>query len=194
MSDQSKDPDPGRIWRDQPEERVPVNRAQIVNRRTEELSFRTRADAHQSLGAALLLLGVASWRLPIAHDGLLKAGLAAAAAWVILSLFFFRRRIQRPVNSSRDARAASCLEYYRQELERRRDHLRNAWLWHGPLLLAALVLIAVLAGRANISFQPLRNVLPLLILLVAWVGFGIWRRLLQARSLQQEIDELRSRT
>jgi len=34
MSDQTKSPDPGLIWRDQPEETVPVNLAGMVNRRT----------------------------------------------------------------------------------------------------------------------------------------------------------------
>jgi hypothetical protein len=52
------------------------------------------------------------------------------------------------------------------------------------------MLIAVLRGRANIACQPLRNALPLIILLAAWVGFGVWRRRIQARGLQREIDEL----
>ena len=190
MSDRVKDADPGRIWRDQPEEEVPVNLAQIVNRRTQELSVRTRSEILISVGSALLLIGVVAWRLEIAREGLLAFGLAAAIAWVIISLYAFRRRIWWHDTSRPDAVAATFLEYYRKELEQRRDHLRSAWVWHGPLLLALLTLVAVLIGRANIAFQPLRNALPLTILLAAWVGFGIWRRRLQARSLQREIDEL----
>jgi hypothetical protein len=143
-----------------------------------------------SVGSALLLIGVVAWRLKIAHESLLAFGLAGAVAWVIVSLYLFRRRIWRHDTSRPDAVAATCLEYYRKELERRRDHLRSAWLWHGLLLLASLMLIAVLRGRANIAFQPLRNALPLIILLAAWVGFGVWRRRIQARGLQREIDEL----
>jgi hypothetical protein len=190
MSDRSKGPDPGLTWRDQPEEKVPVNLAGIVNRRTQELSARTRSEILISVGSALLLIGVVAWRLQIAHESLLAFGLAAAIAWVIVSLYLFRRRIWWHDASRPDAVAATCLEYYRKELERRRDHLRSAWLWHGPLLLAALMLIAVLRGRPNIAFQPLRNALPLIILLAVWVGFGVWRRRIQARGLQREIDEL----
>jgi hypothetical protein len=188
MSDE-RGPDPGHIWRDQPEEKAPVNLEQIMSRRTQELSARTRAEILGSVGSALLLIGVVAWRLRIGHEGLLEFGLAAAIAWVAISLYFFRRRIFGSGTSPRDV-AATGLEYYRKEMERRRNHLRNVWLWYGPLLLALIILIAVLTGRGNITFQPLRNVLPLLILLAAWVGFGIWRRSLQAKNLQREIDEL----
>lgn len=184
MSDQTKGKDPGSIWRDQPEE-TPVNLEHVVNRRTAELSSSTRGEILMSIGAALLLVGVMAWRLQIAREGLLEFGFAAAIAWVAISVYCFRRRIWR-----RDAVAATSLEYYRTELERRRDHLRNAWLWHGPLSLAAIIFIAVLTGKANVVFQSLRNVLLLLILLAAWTGFGFWRRRLQAKDLQREIDEL----
>jgi hypothetical protein len=190
MSDRNHGPDPGLIWRDQAEEKVPVNLEQIVNRRTQELSARTRSEVLISVGSALLLAGVVAWRLEIGREGRLKFGLAAAIAWVVISSYSFRRRVFWRETSPRDAVAATCLEYYRKELERRRDHLRNVWLWHGPLLLASIILIGVLTGRVNIAYQPLRNVLPLLVLLAAWVLFGVWRRRLQARSLQREIDEL----
>ncbi len=142
-----------------------------------------------SIGAALLLVGVMAWRLQIAREGLLEFGFAAAITWVAISVYCFRRRIWRR-DARRDLVAATSLEYYRTELEQRRDHLRNAWLWHGPLSLAAIIFIAVLTGRGNVAFQSLRNVLPLLILLAAWTGFGFWRRRLQAKDLQREIDEL----
>jgi drug/metabolite transporter (DMT)-like permease len=117
-----------------------------------------------------------------------RVALGAAIAWVVISLYRFRRRIwRRP--SRPDAIAATCLEYYRQELEQRRDHLRRAWLWHGPLFLACMVLIAILTGNAFSGYQPLRNVLPLLVLLALWTGFGFWRRRRQAKDLQREIDE-----
>jgi uncharacterized BrkB/YihY/UPF0761 family membrane protein len=112
--------------------------------------------------------------------------------WIAISLFWFRHRIWRSDSSRPEAVAATGLEYYRTELNRRRDHLRNEWLWHGPLALASIILIAVLTGSSNMAFRPLGSILPLILLLVAWIGFSFWRRRLQAQELQREINEMDS--
>jgi len=190
MPDQTRAKDPGAIWRDQPEEKLAVNVEQIVNRRTEELYSSTRSEILMSIGAALLFVGVMAWRFAPAYDRLQELGFAAVLAWAVISLYRFRHRIWRQDPSRPDAVAATGLEYYRGELERRRDHLRNGWLWHGPLFLACLILIAVLMGKPFPGFQRLRSVLPLVALLAVWTGFGLRRRHLQARELQREIDEL----
>ena len=80
MSDQTKGKDPECIWRDQPEEKLPVNLDQIVNRRTKELYSSTRSEILMSIGAALLLVGIVAWRLEIAHERLLEFGFAAVIA------------------------------------------------------------------------------------------------------------------
>ena len=190
MSDRTRAKDPGAIWRDQPEEETQVHLEQIVNRRTEELSSATRSEILMSLGAALLFAGVMAWRFAPAHDRLLEIGFAAVIAWTAISLYWFRRRIWRRGPARPDAMAAPGLEYYRQQLEQRRDHLRNAWLWHGPLFLACGILIAILTGKESPVMVPLRSVLPLAVLLVAWTGFGLTRRRRRARELQREMDEI----
>ncbi len=190
MSDQTRAKDPGAIWRDQPEEKLAVNLEQIVNRRTEEMYSSTRSEILMSIGAALLFVGVMAWRFAPIHDRLQELGFAAVMAWVVISLYWFRRRIWRRGPSRPDSVAATGLEYYRRELERRRDHLRNAWLWHGPLFLACMILIAILIGQVFPGFERLRNVLPLVVLLAVWTGFGFRRRRRQAKELQREIDEI----
>ena len=115
-----------------------------------------------------------------AHPAAQTAGFAAVIAWVIISLYRCRRRIWRRNPSRPDAMAATGLEYYCRQLEQRRDHLRDAWLWHGTLFLACTILIAILIGKASPATVPLRNVLPLVVLLVAWTGFGLVRRRRQA--------------
>jgi len=196
MSDETKRKDPGAIWRGQPEEKLAVNLEQIVNRRTEALYSSTRSEILMSIGAALLLAGVVAWRIAPAQDPLQELGFAAVIAWVVISLYWFRHRIGRR-DPARPDTAATGLEYYRNVLERRRDHLRNAWLWHGPLFLASMILIAIWTGTWTGStfyaFHSLRNVLPLVALLAGWTGFGFWRRRLQAKELQREIDEIEVR-
>jgi hypothetical protein len=190
MSDQHTAKDPGAIWRDQPEERRAVNLEQIVKRRTEELGLSTRSEILMSIGAALLFVVVMAWRLAPAHDRLLQIGYAAAIAWVAITLYRFRRRIWRRHAAPADAMAATGVEFYRKELEERRDHLRRAWVWHGPLLLACMVLTVILTGETFSGYQPLQNVLPLVVLLAVWTGFGLMRRRRQAKELQREIDEI----
>jgi hypothetical protein len=188
MSDQTKDLDPGSIWRDQPQEKLSVNQEQMMKRRTGELYSITRWEILMSIVAALLPVAVVAWRLPGPHEGLLEFGFGAVAAWAAICLYCFRNRIW---GSSRpDAVAATGLDYYRTALERRRNHLRNGWLWYGPLSLASIILIAVLWGKVNIAFQPLRKVLPLIAVLALWTAFGLWRRRLQANQIQREIDEM----
>jgi O-antigen/teichoic acid export membrane protein len=167
-----------------------MNMQEIVKRRTEELSSSTRSEILMSIGAALLFVAVVAWRIAPFHDGLPEIGFGAVLAWVLISLYWFRHRIWRRTVSPPDAVAAPGVDYYRKELERRRDHLRNPWLWHGPLFLACSVLVAILAAETYRGYQDLRNVMPLVVLLAVWTAYGIWRRRSQARELQREIDEM----
>jgi len=180
----------GAIWRDQPEERLAVNLDKIVNRRTEELYSSTRSDILMSIGAALLFVAVIGWRLAPAYDPLLQIGFGAAAAWVAIAIYRFRRRIWRPGDRPADAAAATGLDYYRRELEQRRDHLKREWLWHGPLFLACVILIAILTGNTFSGYRRVQSVLPLVLMLAVWTGFSLVRRFGKAREIQREIDEI----
>ncbi|HCC59412.1 MAG TPA: hypothetical protein DEQ47_19540 [Solibacterales bacterium] len=187
--------DLGAVWRDQPEEQRPVNLEQLVKRRTRELYASTRSEIVMSIVAVLffvaMMVTLAAGRFAYAPGRMQQVGLAAVIAWVLISLYWFRGRIWR--KGSTDARAATGLEYYRQELESRRDHLRNAWVWHGPLVLACLIFAGSFLGRAWPTGQRLRSLLPLVIVLAMWTVFGLLRRRRQANELQRELDEIGSR-
>lgn len=141
-----------------------------------------------SIVAALFFVAVLAWRLPAAGFALQLAGLAAAALWIAITAFRFRKIIWGP-GSPQDT-ALTGLAYYRRELELRREHLRNAWLWHGPLLIAALLFFANFAGRAFPGMDRFRNAAPLFAILVLWTIIGIRRRFRQAAEIQREIDEI----
>jgi hypothetical protein len=166
-----------------------MNLDQIVKRRTEEMYSSTRSEILISIGAALLFVGVVAWRIAPAHDRGQELGFGAIIAWVVISLYRFRHRIWRQP-ARPDAMVATGVEYYRSELERRRDHLRNGWLWHGPLFLACTVLVAILTAETFRDYRSLRDVLPLVVVLAIWTAFGVWRRRRQSRELQHEIDEI----
>lgn len=185
MSDRTVGNDPAALWRGQPEEKIAVNLEQIVNRRTKELYSSTRSEILMSIGAAVLLVAVMAWRFAPSYGQLQTVGFAAVLVWVAISRYRFRRRLSQP-----DA-AATGLEYYRRELESRRDHLRNEWLWHGPLVLACILLVATMLQKRGLGFDRLTSAVPLIVVLLVWAGYGLRRRLLQARELQREIDEIR---
>ena len=172
------------VWREQGG--GPAVDIRVLERRESELSRRTRAEILASFGAAALFLAVVGWRFATAYGRVPTAGLVAMAAWLLVSLvwFFGRRRGQR----APDSVTASGVEHYRRELERRRDHLRNVWIWHGPLI-AACVTLAVVVD-SPLAMRRIGAIAPLLVVLAAWVVFGAAQRRREARGLQREIDEL----
>jgi hypothetical protein len=189
MPEDVKSNDPGDLWRNQPEETLPVN----INRRARELYSSTRTEILMSMGAALLLVGVVGWRFAADREPVPLAVMGAALVWVLISLVWFRDRIWPKPEPAGDNLAATGLEHYRRELVRRRDHLRNEWLWHGPLVLAFAVLATVGLGDVFQGMRRLSSVLPLVILLGVWTVFGIWGRRRQANQVQREIDEIGAR-
>lgn len=174
-------------WLNQPEEDSSVDLERHLRRRTWELFSTTRSEIIASAVAALFFAGIVAWRVAPEGDRLAQYGCVAIVAWAAVTIYRFRRSMLRSAPQA-DALARTGLAHYREELLRRRDHLRSAWVWHGPLVLAVVISAAATAER----FVPgrLREAMPLILLLAAWVAFGIRRRRRQAADLQREIDEI----
>jgi hypothetical protein len=77
-------------------------------------------------------------------------------------------------------------------MKKRQDHLRNEWIWHGPLFLACMISILSFAVRSSSSVVRLRNAMPIVIFLVIWIVVGLVRRRRLANDLQREIDEMQA--
>ena len=174
-------------WLNQPEENIPVDIEHIHRRRTRELFSTTRSEIISSIGAALFFAGIIAWRFTPERDRLVVFACAGVIVWAAVTVFRFRDSIRRHVPQP-DALARTGLQHYRTELVRRRDHLRSAWIWHGPLLLACILSAATLTRR--IVPGRLRDALPVFLLLAGWAVIGIKRRVRWAAELQQEIDEI----
>lgn len=181
MSDQPADW--GALWREQPGAAPPDPR--ILLARESELARRTRSEITGSIAAAVLFIAIIAWRFAGSGRSLPLLGLAAVAAWLLVTLIWFRGRLRSP---SPDSLGAPGLEHYRRELERRRDHLRNEWIWSGPLAASCVTLAAVLESAS--AFRSWTSMALPLVALAAWAGFGIVSRRRQAAALQQEIDAL----
>ena len=164
------------LWRDQPGAPPPD-----LGRRGISLDLATRGEILTSIFAAFFFVGVVAWRLAATGQPIPPVGFAAAIVWAQKTQDKNQARHRRPTP---DALAKPALEHYRRELTQRRDHLRNPWIWHGPLIAACLTLAAVPTMR------PLKTVTPMLLVLIAWTIYGIINRRRQAAALQQELDEL----
>jgi hypothetical protein len=165
-----------------------VNIEQLLNRRARHLHVSTRSDIVASIVAALFLVAVLAWRLPSAGFALPTIGIALAALWIAITVLKLRRLIRG--TAPQPDTASTGIAYYRRELEIRRDHLRNAWLWHGPLLLAAVLFVASFAGRGYPGMDRFRSAAPLFAILVLWVAVATRRRFRQAADIEREIDEI----
>jgi len=174
-------------WLNQPEEEIPVDIERIHRRRTWALFSTTRSEIISSIGAALFFAGIVAWRFAPERDRLVLFGCAGVIVWAAVTVLRFRNSIRRHTPQP-DALARTGLDHYRVELLRRRDHLRSAWIWHGPLLLACILSAATLTKR--IVPGRLRHTLPVFLLLAGYAVIGIKRRVRQAAELQQEIDEI----
>jgi len=190
MPDQLPSGDPRTVWRNQAQEKFEVNMQQFLNRRAQELSSKTRSEIITSLVAVCSFLAVIVWRFSFPTEPGEQMLIGLIVAWILVSLYMFRDRIRVLVRPPTDAAAATGLDYYRHELERRRDHLGNAWLWHGPMLLACLVLLWTIAGKAWPSPHLLKNTLPFVIFLGVWIALGIYLRRRQRKEIQREIEEV----
>jgi hypothetical protein len=174
-------------WLNQPDEEFPVGIERIRRRRTWELFSTTRSEIISSIGAALFFVSIVAWRFAPERDRLVQLVCIAVIVWAAVTVFRFRSSIWRPTPRP-GALARTGVEHYRAELLRRRNHLRSAWIWHGPLLLACILSAATFTK----GIVPVRlwDALPVLLLLAAWSVIGIKRRVRQAAELQQEIDEI----
>lgn len=178
------------VWKAQPQE-TPVELETLLNRRTRELDSTTRAEIITSLCAALFFIAVLVWEEPVLlGDRIALFGFAAVVIWVLISLCCFRDRIWRNGQQRKYALAMTGLDYYRESLEHRRDHLRSAWLWSGPLFLACAISVAILLWKKISVRGGTGRALPLVLLLAIWTGFAIARRRRQASELEREVQEI----
>ena len=147
----------------------------------------TRFEALSSAGAALFFIAVMSWRFALLENVWFAVCAGLTVLWAAAVLF----RLRRESRHRRGARfTAPCLDHYRDELLRRRNHLRSFWVWHGPLLLACVVATAALSSMSSYWHARIGSVLPLVIALGTWTVLTWRRRLRRAAEIGREIEEL----
>jgi muconolactone delta-isomerase len=183
-------PDPKKIWQEQPTEAIEMSLEEI-RRKAHQFQAKGRWKALIAIVIGIALCGVFAVTSAKAQYLVLRIG------WGVLSLYGLFSAYQAykwiwPSSLAADATVGTSLEFYRRELERRRDYVRHIWrrsgVWWCFVGLALIILPAMMASLKNPKL--LLNAVPFFVLLSVWfvAFFSIRKR--QRQKLQREIDEL----
>ena len=161
---------------------------ETIRRKTRELHAKTRREL---LGNIVLpLVPIFFYAVgPRTADPIARMAFAGAIAWSLAGQYFLNRGIWSAMLPG-DAGLNTGIEFYRREIERRRNLARRVLQWSfGPILLAVVSLILQIM-RSGIRRWQLPNMIPFLSLFVIWVIAFFAIRMWRERELQREIDEL----
>jgi cell division protein FtsW (lipid II flippase) len=192
MTNESSPNDTRSAWQNQKTEGVRMS-TQEIRRKAEK--FERKVFWENAVNYLLGLVGVAFvcfcivWhRYP--KDVLIRLGLGLTVAAVLYLLWQIHKR--SPVRRfPAEMGAVSCLDFYRKELERRRDHHRRYWWDIGPAIPGVVILWVAMT---RISPSHLRHpgwVLMGVVTVSVLIVLYFWRQsAVRAQKLQDEINEL----
>ncbi len=170
------------LWKDQPVASDGALPLEVLRSRSRDISWRTRSETLASGGAVSFFLVLMAWRFESIRDPIVLLSFLPMVVWLAVIGWRIRR-------GSTDI-AASGVEFYKAELERRRVHLASFWVWHGPLVLGCLTLGAIWFRKSVVSLERLVSVAPLLVVLVVWTVTGIRKRKREREAIEMEIEEV----
>lgn len=182
---------PQNVWQHQPTEayKMSVNE---LRHKAQQRHSRARFEALFQITIGLVLSAFFAWSFARAHQGFPRFGLGVLSLWGLFAAWQAYRWIW-PDKLRPDETVNTSLQFYRNELEKRRDYSIHIWRRAGLtfcfLGLALIVVPEVI--RAIAAPRLLLNVMPVLVLATIWVAVFIPRRKRNLRKLQQEIDGLR---
>jgi len=177
-----------KLWQEQPVEGIKMS-VDEIRRRAGRFERRIARRNRRETVACVLVSGLFVYFLIGAHDVLFRIAyglFGAGMIWVAVQL----QRKGSIRNMPLTLGASNSLQFYRTELERQRDAVRNVWPWYlAPLVPGYLVLTIAYA----IAFpQPVRWIGVLAFdVFVVLLFIGIWKMNQRAaRCLDRMIDEL----
>lgn len=184
--------DPQEIWQNQPTEPLKMS-ASDLRRKALDRQSKARSEALSTIIIGIILCFVFAWSFARAHEMLARLGWGLLSLCGIYAAYHAYKWIW-PQSLPEEAPISTCLEFYRRELERRRDYPHRWWRSGLPLLLLlGMVMAGVGTGARNAPPHPFLNALPFLLVLAIWaVAFLFMRKKLGRENLQQEIEELRA--
>lgn len=187
MQSELPENDPKSIWQNQPTE-PSVMTLETIRQKVRDLRAKTRKQLLGNL--AVLVFVVACYGFGAKQFPAFRALFLLPIVWSLAGLYFLNRGMWS-AEMPGDAALRTGLQFYREEMERRRALFRRTLVWgFGPIVLAIgvfLVAIAKLGAQRGGLFP---NAIPFMSLVVIWIVAYFFIRAKEQRQLQREIDEL----
>ena len=189
MPDDPSRNDPRTIWQNQPVEPSAMT-LETIRRKARDLHARTRQELIGSIAAPLGVAVFSGLGAAVFDDPLQRVAFVLALAWALAGQFFLHRGMWSPTLPG-DAALVTGIEFYRREIERRRNLFRRVLQWSfGPIVLAIAALLLPIVTGGIAERGAYRNMIPFLVLLALWLVGVFVVRMRQQRELQREIEEL----
>ena len=177
-----------KIWQDQPVEGITMS-AEEIRRRAGKFERRIRGRNRRESVACLLVSGLFVYFSVGNHDVLFRIAYGlfiAAMIWVAVQLH--RKGSAKSLPAGLEA--SSSLQFFRTEMERQRDTVKNVWPWYLAPMVPGYVMLTIAYA---VSFpRPVRWIgVGVFDLLIVLLFIGIWKMNQRAaKCLQRSIDEL----
>ncbi len=160
-----------------------------IRQKTQQLEARIRRRSLAHFAVVIFMAFLGSYAViagPVSQR--IVGGLILAAA-LYVACQIHKRGSTGPVPP--DAALATCLAFYRAELQRQRDSLRGIWSWYLGPILGALLAFALWGPLSHLDQPGLwRRIAPFVGLFVLWCLATGKLAQREARQLQGEIDAL----
>jgi hypothetical protein len=186
MQNDFSENDPRAIWQNQTTE-PSVMTSERIRQKVRKLQATTRTQLGGNL--FVLLIVVAFERFGAKQFPPLEPLFLFALVWSAAGMYFLNRGMWSAAMPG-DAALSTGLEFYRREIQRRRQFLRRLLLWSfGPVLLAiAAFLLSIAMGASGRGIFP--NATPFMALVVIWIAASVAILVREQRQLRREIDRL----
>lgn len=183
---------PRNIWQNQPTEPFSASLDEL-RRKAERWRWRARAGVLLSIVIGLGLSTAFALVFARTHETVPRLGIGVLILWC---LYFAYQSYHWtwPGRLPPDPAVNTSLEFYRSELEKRRDYNRHIWRRAG-LTFCFLGLALFLAPALIQAFGTPRlfvKMMPFFVLLAIWIVLFRFMGRRSRRKLQAEIDELRA--
>jgi Flp pilus assembly protein TadB len=178
------------LWQSQPTEGIKMS-AEAIRQRAGKFE---RTISHRNVReyvASLLAAMAFAYFLVTAHDVLFRIAYVLFIAGLALVVFQLHRKGSAKTLPSALGNSTS-LQFFRTELERQRDVIKNVWPWYLAPLVPGFVVLTIGSAMARPFPVGLASA-AFLDVVVAALFYGIWKMNVRAaRSLQRTIDELQA--